>query len=161
MDSFTIYTITSLKVCTMSWIGILTILVTGFVGSAEFASTAFVHPVIRKLDPDDQLLFEKGLLNTFGRIMPFGMTLGVILGIALAIHHTNYFTISAAITLVVALIVTIFGNVPINAQTGRITETTATKEFIAMRRRWDKYQLVRGSLQVIGFVLVVLGVAVT
>lgn len=161
MDSFTIYTITSLKVCTMSWIGVLTILVTGFFGSAEFASTAFVHPVIRKLDPDDQLLFEKGLLNTFGRIMPYGMTLGVILGIALAIHHTNYFTISAAITLVVALIVTIFGNVPINAQTKRITETTATKEFIAMRRRWDKYQLVRGSLQVIGFVLVVLGVAVT
>lgn len=91
------------------------------------ASTAFVHPVIRTLDPDNQLLFEKGLLKTFGRAVPIGMTLGVIPGIALAIHHTNYFTISAAIALVVALIVTIFGNVPINAQTGRITETTATK----------------------------------
>lgn len=145
----------------MSWIAVLTILVTGFFGPAEFASFAFVHPVIRKLDPDNQLLFEKGPLKTFGRVMPIGMTLGVILGIALAIDHTNYFTISAAITLVVALIVTIFGNVPINAQTGRITETTATKEFITMRRRWDKYQLVRGSLQVIGFVLVVLGVAIS
>ena len=93
--------------------------------------------------------------------MPIGMTLGVILGIALAIEHTNYFTISGAITLVVALIVTIFGNVPINVQTGRITETTATKEFITMRRQWDKYQLVRGSLQVISFVLVVLGEAIS
>ena len=145
----------------MSWMAVLTILVTGFFGPAEFASTTFVHPVIRKLDLDNQLLFEKGLLETFGRVMPFGMTLGVVLGIALAIHHTNYFTISAAIALVVALIVTIFGNVPINAQTGRITETTATKEFIALRRRWDKYQLVRGSLQVIGFILVVLGLAIS
>lgn len=93
--------------------------------------------------------------------MPIGMTLGVILGIALAIEHTNYFTISGAITLVVALFVTIFGNVPIDAQTGRITETTATKEFITMRRQWDKYQLVRGSLQVISFVLVVLGEAIS
>lgn len=146
---------------TLSWIAVLTILVTGFFGPAEFASTTFVHPVIRKLDLDNQMLFEKGLLRTFGRVMPFGMTLGVVLGITLAIHHTNYFTISAAIALVVALIVTIFGNVPINAQTGRITETTATKEFIALRRRWDKYQLVRGSLQVIGFILVVLGVAIS
>lgn len=145
----------------MSWIAVLTILVAGFFGPAEFASFAFVHPVIRKLDPDNQLLFEKGLLKTFGRVMPIGMTLGVILGIALAIDHTNYFTISAAIALVVALIVTIFGNVPINAQTGRITETTATKEFITMRRRWDKYQLVRGSLQAISFVLVVLGEAIS
>lgn len=145
----------------MSWIAALTIVVTGFFGSAEFASTAFVHPVIRKLDPDNQLLFEKGLLKTFGRVMPLGMTLGVIFSIALAIHHTNYFTISAAIALCVALIITIFGNVPINAQTGRITETTASKAFIAMRRRWDKYQLVRGCLQVSGFFLVVLGVAIS
>ena len=119
----------------MSWLAAVTVLITGLFGSAEFASTAFVHPIIRKLDPDNQLLFEKGLLTTFGKVMPFGMTLGVILTIALVVDHTNYFTISAVIALVVALIVTIFGNVPINAQTGRITETTATKEFITMRRR--------------------------
>ena len=54
----------------MSWIAALTIVVTGFFGSAEFASTAFVHPVIRKLDPDNQLLFEKGLLKTLAVSCP-------------------------------------------------------------------------------------------
>lgn len=142
----------------MSWLAAVTVLITGFFGSAEFASTVFVHPIIRKLDPDNQLLFEKGLLTTFGKVMPFGMTLGVILTIALAVDHTNYFTISAAIALVVALIVTIFGNVPINKATGNITETSASKKFLAMRRTWDRYQLIRGSLQVLGFVLIVVGV---
>jgi len=142
----------------MSWLAAVTVLITGFFGSAEFASTAFVHPIIRKLDPDTQLLFEKGLLTTFGKVMPFGMTLGVILTIASAVDRTNYFTISAAIALVVALIVTIFGNVPINKATGDITETSASKKFLAMRRTWDRYQLIRGSLQVLGFVLIVVGV---
>ena len=142
----------------MSWLAAVTVLITGFFGSAEFASTAFVHPIIRKLDPDTQLLFEKGLLTTFGKVMPFGMTLGVILTIASAVDRTNYFTISAAIALVVALIVTIFGNVPINKATGNITETSASKKFLAMRRTWDRYQLIRGSLQVLGFVLIVVGV---
>lgn len=145
----------------MSWLAAVTVLITGFFGSAEFASTAFVHPIIRKLDPDNQLLFEKGLLTTFGKVMPFGMTLGVILTIALAVDHTNYFTISAAIALVVALIVTIFGNVPINKATGNITETSASKKFLAMRRTWDRYQLIRGSLQVLGFVLIVIGVTLS
>jgi len=130
----------------MSWLAAVTVLITGLFGSAEFASTAFVHPIIRKLDPDNQLLFEKGLLTTFGKVMPFGMTLGVILTIALVVDHTNYFTISAAIALVVALIVTIFGNVPINKATGNITETSASKKLLAMRRTWDRYQLIRGSL---------------
>lgn len=142
----------------MSWLAAVTVLITGLFGSAEFASTALVHPIIRKLDPDNQLLFEKGLLTTFGKVMPFGVTLGVILTIALAVDHTNYFTISAVIALVVALIVTIFGNVPINKATGNITETSASKKFLAMRRTWDRYQLIRGSLQVLGFVLIVIGV---
>ena len=144
----------------MSWISVLTILVTGFFGASEFGSSAFVHPVIRQLEPDQQLRFEKGLLKTFRRIMPIGMTLGVVLGIALAIHHTNYFTISAALALIMALVVTTFGNVPINIETGKIETTTATKEFMEMRRRWDRYQMIRGSLQVLGFILVVLGVAI-
>jgi len=145
----------------MSWLAAVTVLITGFFGSAEFASTAFVHPIIRKLDPDTQLLFEKGLLTTFGKVMPFGMTLGVILTIASAVDRTNYFTISAAIALVVALIVTIFGNVPINKATGDITETSASKKFLSMRRTWDRYQLIRGSLQVLGFVLIVIGVTLS
>lgn len=57
-----------------------------------------------------------------------------------------------------ALVVTIIGNVPINLRTGRITETTAPEGFIAMCRRWDVFQVVRASLQLLGFILVTIGI---
>ena len=139
----------------MTWLEIATILVTGFVGCAEFGSAAFVHPVIRKLSPADQVTFEKGLLTTFGRVMPVGMTAAMALAIALAIA-----TVAAAAILTVALVVTIVGNVPINLRTGRITDGTLPEGFIAMRRRWDVFQVIRASLQLVGFVLVTVGIGV-
>ncbi|KAB1656855.1 DUF1772 domain-containing protein [Pseudoclavibacter chungangensis] len=133
------------------------VLVVGFVGSAEFGSAAFVHPVIRRLAPDDQLVFEKGLLRTFGRVMPVGMTAAAALGVAAAIATPTPLLVTAATSLAVALVVTIVGNVPINLRTGRMTETTASDSFIRMRRRWDVFQVARASLQLLGFVLLALG----
>ena len=144
----------------MTWLDTLSILIIGFVGSAEFASVALVHPVIRTLPDDQQLVFEKGLLRTFGLIMPVGMTAAAVLGIAVAIERPSALLIAAGAILAVALVVTIAGNVPINLRTGRIADRTAPEGFIAMRRRWDVFQLVRGSLQLIGFVLVTTGIAV-
>lgn len=142
----------------MNWLELGTVLVTGFVGSAEFASVALVHPVIRRLAPDDQLVFEQGLLRTFGRVMPVGMTAATALAITLAVAAPSAWPIAAAASLTVALVVTIIGNVPINLRTGRITTDAAPAGFVAMRRRWDAFQLVRGSLQLIGFVLVAIAV---
>lgn len=143
----------------MGVLEIAAIIVTGFVGCAEFASVALVHPVIRRLPIDHQLTMERGLLTTFGRVMPVGMTTATVLGISLAISRGTPILIAAAIILSIALIVAIIGNVPINISTGRIDQDTAPEGFEAMRRRWDVFQFVRGSLQLIGFVLIVLGVA--
>lgn len=56
-----------------------TLVITGFVACAEFGSYAFVHPVLRRLHPPAHLQVEQGLLRTFGRVMPVGMTLCVVL----------------------------------------------------------------------------------
>ncbi|HJE89857.1 MAG TPA: DUF1772 domain-containing protein [Dietzia timorensis] len=144
----------------MTWLDTLSILIIGFVGSAEFASVALVHPVVRKLPADQQLVVEKGLLRTFGRVMPSGMTAAAALGIAVAIERPSALLIAAAGVLTVALVVTIAGNVPINLRTGRIVGRKAPEGFITMRRRWDAFQLVRGSLQLLGFVLATIGIAV-
>lgn len=142
----------------MDIIEIAAVLVIGFVGSAEFGSATLVHPVIRRLGHEDQLTFEKGLLRTFGRVMPIGMTVATVLGIIVAINDPSAWLVVAAISLSIALIVTIIGNVPINLRTGRITEKAAPEGFIAMRRRWDVFQIIRASLQLIGFVLVTIGI---
>ena len=61
------------------------LVVTGFTSCAEFGSYAFVHPVIRHLPPEHHVSVEKGLLRTFGRVMPVLMTLCVVLSLAYAI----------------------------------------------------------------------------
>lgn len=142
----------------MTWLQIATVLVVGFVGSAEFGSAALVHPVIRRLDADAQLAMEQGLLTTFGRIMPIGMTLATVLAVTLAVADPSAWMIGAAGCLAAALVVTIVGNVPINLRTGRISARTAPDGFLTMRRRWDGFQLTRASLQLIGFVAVVVGI---
>lgn len=142
----------------MDIIEISAILVAGLVGSAEFGSATMVHPVIRRLGTEDQLAFEKGLLTTFGRVMPIGMTAATVLGIIIAIAEPSGWLIAGAASLSIALIVTIVGNVPINLRTGRITESSAPEGFIRMRRRWDAFQIARASLQLIGFILVTIGV---
>ena len=142
----------------MNWLQTAAILVIGLVGSAEFGSAVLVHPVIRKLGPDVQLAFEQGLLKTFGRVMPVGMTIATVLGISIAVATPTGWLIAAAVSLGVALVVTILGNVPINLRTGRIQQDSAPEGFIGMRRRWDIFQLVRASLQVLGFILATIGV---
>ena len=138
---------------------VLTLAVTGFVGCGEFASVALVHPVIRTLPEDSQLLMERGLLRTFGRVMPVGMTAAPVLAGLSAAQTQNPWYGTAAVVLTVALVVTIVGNVPINLRTGGIRQSTAPEWFIPMRRRWDVFQVIRGSLQLLGFLLVCVAVA--
>src|SRR5215469_15012912 len=70
----------------MDILGFVALVVTGFTACAEFGSYAFVHPVIRALPPEQHVRVEQGLLKTFGRIMPVGMTLCVVLAVAYAIQ---------------------------------------------------------------------------
>ena len=48
---------------------------------------------------------------------------------------------------------------PIPQVTGLDAVEITPDGFIAMRRRWDVFQLTRGSLQVLGFILVTIGIA--
>lgn len=135
------------------------LLVTGFVGCAEFGSVALVHPVIRCLPVEGQVVMEKGLLRTFGRVMPVGMTAAPVLaGLGVAQYGSVWFAVAAAV-LTIALVVTVLGNVPINLWTGRIPGDEEPPGFRSKRRRWDVFQAARGSLLLIGFVLVCIGTA--
>ena len=134
------------------------LLITGFVGCAEFASVTLVHPVIRSLPLEHQMTMEKGLLRTFGRVMPVGMTAAPILAGTAAVSRGGGWLPASAVVLSIALLVTIAGNVPINRWTGRLHGTEVPPRFREIRRRWDLFQAARGSLQLLGFVLVAIGI---
>jgi hypothetical protein len=58
--------------------------VPGFTACAEFGSYAFVHPVVKRLEVAAHIQVERGLVHTFGRVMPLLMTLSLITVIAWA-----------------------------------------------------------------------------
>lgn len=97
-----------------------TLAVTGFISCAEFGSYAFVHPVLRRLPQVQRVEVEQGLLKTFGRVMPVGMSFCVVLGISSVVDGsvTRAWAWCAAGSFVAALVSTVIVNVPINRATG-------------------------------------------
>lgn len=134
-----------------------TLVITGFVACAEFGSYAFVHPVIRRLPPVEHLTVEQGLLKTFGRVMPVGMTLCVILSIASANNvdgDPRIWRWLAVASFVLALASTVAFNVPINLATGKWDANNPPPDWKQTRNRWEVFQGLRSWLLLIGFVLV-------
>ena len=148
----------------MDILGFFALSVTGFAACAEFGSYAFVHPVLRHLPREHHVFVEKGLLKTFGRVMPTLMTLCVVLSFACAIASDGgsasravFWTAVASFT--AALVSTIAFNVPINASTGRWDAQNPPEDWKEQRNRWEFFQAVRSWLLLIGFVLLCLATA--
>ena len=143
----------------MDILGFVSLVITGFTACAEFGSYAYVHPVIRELPGEQHVQVERGLLKTFGRIMPVFMTLCVILAVAYAIQMNDQQSLArsvrwaAAAAFALALISTIIFNVPINLATGRWDPENPPSDWKQVRTRWEFFQGVRSWLLLIGFVL--------
>lgn len=146
----------------MDILGFVALVITGFAACAEFGSYAFVHPVIRGLPREHHVFVEKGLLKTFGRVMPILMPLCVILTISYAVSLNSvegtarYVRWASALSFTVALVSTIIFNVPINAATGKWSVENPPENWKEIRNSWEFFQAVRSWLLLIGFVLLCL-----
>ena len=139
----------------MELLAFCTLTVTGFVSCAEFGSYAFVHPVLRRLPQPERIVVEQGLLKTFGRVMPIGMTLSLLLVIIFASNGgTGPWSWFAVAMFAASLITTIAVNVPINRATGHWDTDNPPVGWERTRSRWEFFQGVRSWLMLIGFVLV-------
>jgi uncharacterized membrane protein len=139
---------------------ILTLVISGWLAGAESGSWSCVHPVIEKLKPEDQIVFQKGLLKTFGRIMPVLMPLNFILAITLCSYSTEenptvfFLRIAAVIFLATMIITTVVFNVPVNIQTGKWTEDYNDK-WEKKRKTWRFFQGYRSIILIIAFIILV------
>ena len=128
------------------------LMLTGFTACAEFGSYAFVHPTLRNLPPKYHIQVERGILKTFGRVMPVLMTLCVIAPIGYALHYSGtsepvrLTRWIAAACFVAALTSTAIFNVPINLATGKWDPENPPQNRKEIRNRWKHSRaLDRGS----------------
>ena len=146
----------------MNTLEIITLLVAGWVAGAESASWACVHPVIKKLPSDYQIIFQQGLLKTFGRVMPVLMTLNLVLVILLSVRSSNepnaiYSLRLVAMGCLTAMIITtVFFNVPVNQITGTWDPEDLPANWKRKRAQWRFFQGFRSIMLIAAFVLLVI-----
>jgi uncharacterized membrane protein len=142
---------------------LLTPLIVGFTASAEFASFAFVHPVIRRLESGDHIRVEQGLLKTFGRVMPVLMPLSGVATVAYAVAGDggggNALRWVSAGLVLLSVITTVTVNVPINAATSRWDPEDPPRDWLATRRRWEQFQGLRTVPLLMAFILICLAIS--
>ncbi len=140
---------------------IAALVITGWLAGAESGSWSCVHPVIAKLEPDDQIRFQKGLLRTFGRIMPILMPLSLVLAILLVSFTEDkssvvfYARLVTAILLATMILTTVVFNVPVNIQTGEWVDGY-NQEWARKRKLWRFFQGYRSIVLIVAFVLLVI-----
>jgi hypothetical protein len=149
----------------MDVLGFAALAAGGFTACAEFGSYAFVHPVIRRLPAAYHIQVEKGLLRTFGRVMPVAMTLTLALGVANASTGGGQggpaaWRWAAAAAYIAALTSTVIFNVPVNLATGRWDPQHPPQDWKHVRNRWEFFQGLRSWLLLAGFVLTAAGFAI-
>ncbi len=140
---------------------ISTLVIAGWLAGAESGSWSCVHPVIAKLEPKDQILFQKGLLKTFGRVMPILMPLNFILVIFLCSFTEDkssmvfYLRLTAVILLATMILTTVVFNVPVNIQTGKWAEEYNEK-WERKRKIWRFFQGYRSIILIVAFILLII-----
>ncbi len=141
---------------------IATLVVAGWVAGAESASWAFVHPVIKRLQPNEQIVFQQGLLKTFGRIMPVLMPLNFILSLVLCISSATeentvyYLRLAAVIALATMILTTVIFNVPVNSATGKWNPEDLPPDWDKKRARWRFFQAYRSIILIGAFIILVI-----
>lgn len=131
--------------------------VPGFTACAEFGSYAFVHPVIKRLEVTAHIQVERGLVRTFGRVMPVLMTLSLVAVIAWASREPNVplaFRAIAVSLWAFGLLTTILINVRINTATARWIPEESPDRWRAMRQRWEIFQAIRSWAYLISFLTI-------
>jgi uncharacterized membrane protein len=128
--------------------------VSGFTACGEFASFAFVHPVVRRLPPEHHLTVEQGLLDTFGRVMPILMPATGLLSLLHASRVERPAAWAAVACNAAALACTVAVNVPINKATATWDPAHPPQDWKQVRDRWERFQAVRSPLLLLGFFLV-------
>ena len=142
----------------------LTILSVGLLIGTEFAVSAFVNPILWRLDDRAQALAVKSFAKMLGTAMPFWYAGSFLLLIAEAVlrrTQAGFSLLIASFAVWAAVIVlTLLFLVPINNRIGALTDDVFSEAVKREHRRWDarhRMRVVALALAMVMFLVVVLG----
>jgi hypothetical protein len=150
----------------MDWLEFFNLVVPGFVACLEFGFFLFVRPNIRQLPDRYRAEVEQRFLRTFNRVMPILTGLSVILILLYALglkenNTANQMVWGAVFCFSAAGASTIWLNQPIEQEIAGWNPEQLPPEWKSLRARWAIAQGLRASLQLLGFILFCLSIAVS
>lgn len=131
----------------MTFLNTFTILCIGLLIGTEFSVSAFVNPILWKLEARAQAAAISLFARTLGTVMPFWYSLSLLLLIieaAVRHHQSGELLLLTAIAIWVAVILlTILFLIPINNRMTRLNSDSFTEEARKAHKQWDTLHRVR------------------
>ncbi|MGB6130678.1 MAG: DUF1772 domain-containing protein [Acidobacteriaceae bacterium] len=148
----------------MNLLNIATILCIGPLVGVEFAVSAFVNPILWKLDSPSQAGAIRLFARRLGTAMPFWYIASLLLLVAvtlLRLHQPGVVLLGVAIGIWVAVIVlTLLSLVPINNRLARMDADAFTETARLEHRKWDTLHRVRVAALAVAMVIFLIGIGV-
>ena len=130
-------------------LNVATVVCIGLMIGTEFAVSAFINPVLWKLDDRAQMNAIRMFAAKLGSVMPFWYGLGLVLLLAetFAMRHENgpdvmLLSIASGIWVFVIMVTLLF-LVPINHQLARFEPGSATHGAQRDHHKWDRLHRLR------------------
>ena len=122
-------------------LGIVTTMCIGLMIGTEFAVSAFVNPILEKLDDSAQAYATRLFAQRLGTVMPFwyGLNLMLLIGETITLRqHPGISLLAAAnVIWVVVIVLTLILLVPINNRIANMDSATFTDSLRREHTRWD------------------------
>lgn len=148
----------------MSSLNIATILCVGLMIGTELSVSAFINPILRKLDDRTQLGVIRLFAARLGFAMPFWYSLSFLLLLAevvLLLHQPGFpFAAAAAGIWAAVIVLTLFFLVPINNRLAQRSAESPAQEALAEHHKWESMHRLRIAALTIAMVLFLMAIHV-
>jgi len=131
----------------MMLLDIATIFCVGLLIGNEFAVSAFINPVLWKLDGSEQASAIRLFAARLGSAMPFWYVLCfVLLVVETVLRHREsgfFLLLTASVIWAAVIVLTLLFLVPINNRMARLASGSLAEQSRGEHKRWDKLHRIR------------------
>lgn len=146
----------------MSYLLLILVINTALLVGNEFSVAVFIHPALVAASHQQYLAAIQVFAQRFGQVMPIWMggTAGchlILTGLSWRSHSAVFPLLLAATVLWLGIIAfSLLGPVPINNQVIQWNLAQLPNDWIALRQRWDRLNLIRVALLLTALTLLLL-----